>query len=488
MINGPDGGVLTFLSDDELCRIHEATLEILQQVGIVTDSDLILSTFAAAGAEVDASDRRIRISPDFIEAALDTTPGSIVLHGRKPERDLQVKDRCTYFGLGGSPTPHFRELGTGNILTPAKQDVINSTVLGDALENIDFVMSLAGAYDCAPEMHYLHEYDALLRHTSKPIIYSAPNARYAARFLEMAAAVAGGDAELRKRPMVTLFAESISPLCLSSYSEGMAEFAKAGAPILFAPSPIMGATSPVTLSGNLVIGNAETLAGICFAQILQAGTPVIYGPHTPVMDMRTARSTYAATEQAVARAAVAQLARLYGVPSFGTGGGTDAKCPDAQAGAEVSMNVFLNALAGINLSQGVGTMASGSYGCLEMALICDEVIGMAMRAVAGITVDSESLALDVIREIGPRGHFLDHPHTAEFFRREMYLPRLFDRQTVPLWSDAGAKRIDEVASDRVRAILAEHRPEPVGDSATQALAEILNEATAELTQHRDGVV
>ena len=481
-LNGPEGALLCFLSDGELSRINETSLKVLEDVGIATDSDMILRAFSDAGAAVDRDAGRIRIPRSIIGASLKTAPRSVVLYGRNPERDLLVEGKRLYYGLGGSPTPLFRDVGTGNIRTPSKQDVVHSTVLGDALEHIGFVMSLAGAYDCPAAMHYLHEYDALLTNTGKPIIYSAPSARYAARFLEMAAAVVGGEAELKKRPIVTLFAESISPLCISSYSEGMAEFARLGAPILFSPSPMIGATSPVTLSANLVIGNAEALAGICFAQILKPGTPVIYGPHTSAMDMRTARCTYAATEQAVARAAVAQLARFHDLPSFGTGGGTDSKCPDAQAGSEATMNIFLNALAGMNLSQGVGTMGGGSYGCLEMALICDEIIGMAMRAVKGIVVDEESLALEVIREVGPAGHFLDHHHTAGLFKREMFLPKLFDRQPEPAWSEAGARDIHEVASGRVQEILEGHRPDPIPDSSRQELARILREAGKEMAQ------
>ena len=466
---------LKFLSDQQIHRIHRATLELLEDTGLASDSEMILTAFRKAGAPVDVSAGRIKLPPNFVEACLKTVPRSFVLCGRDPSKDLTLEGRNTFFGLGGSPVPHFREVGTGEIRTPTKQDMINSTVLGDALENINFVMSLAGAYDCDPQMHYLHEFDALLRNTSKPIVYCAPSKVYARQLIEMASAVAGGESEFRQRPNVMLFAESLSPLTLPRYCEGMAEFAKAGGPILFAPSAIMGASGPVTLSGFLVLCNAETLAGICLAQILQPGTPVVYGPHTPVLDMQTARSTYAASEQAVARVGVAQLAAFYGIPSFGTAGGTDSKCPDAQAGAEVAQNIFMNVAAGMNLSQGVGTMASGSYGCLEMAVICDEIIGMAKRMSEGIIVDDEALAMDIIRQVGPGGHFLDHPHTAKFFKREMYIPRLFDRQPEELWLQAGGRRIDQMATEKVRKILAEHHPQVVSGSADAELRRILAE-------------
>ncbi|MDP7741273.1 MAG: trimethylamine methyltransferase family protein [Lentisphaeria bacterium] len=476
MIKGPEGGQLTFLSENEVQRIHEAALKVLAETGISTDSELILDAFAGGSANVDRTERRIRIPRDLIDTALSQAPGSIVLHGRDPEKDILVEGRRLYFGLGGSPTPRYREPGTGRVREPTRKDVAQGAVVGDALENISFVMSLAGAYEATGDMHFLHEFEALVTHTTKPIVYCAPSRSSAAMLLEMAAAVAGGEAELRRRPPVTLFAESLSPLCLPSYCENMAEFAAIGAPILFSPSPMMGATSPVTLAGNLVIGHAETLAGLCFVQILNPGTPVIYGPHTPVMDMRTSRSTYAATEQTVARVGVVQLARFCGLPCFGTGGGTDSKCPDAQAGAEIAMNIFFNALAGLNLTQGVGTTGSGDYGCLENALIGNEIIGMALRAVAGVIVDEASLAVDLISEIGPQGDYLAEPHTAEFFRREMYMPGLFDRQSPRLWEEAGGIAADAAAADRVEQILAEHTPEPISEKVCQQLSDILGNA------------
>ena len=474
-------GMLRFLSLQGVSEIHESTLQVLRTIGLTTNSNLIFDTFKKAGFPVDSSEKKIRFPGSMVESALKTVPSSVTLFGRDPEKDLRVDAAAHYYGLGGSATPKFRETGSGRIRIPTKTDVIAATVLGDSLQNIDFVMSLAGAYDCPPEMHYLHEYEALLCNTGKPIIYSAPGRRYASQFLRMASAVVGGEEALKKRPIITLFAETLSPLCLPEYMEGIFEFAAMNAPVLISPSPIMGATSPVTLGGNVVIGNAETLAGVCLSQILKPGTPVIYGPHTPVMDMRTTKSTYAATEQAVARAAVSQMAQYYGIPSFGTGGGTDAKYPDAQAGAEVGMNIFMNAFSGLNLTQGIGTMASGSYGSLEMAFICNEIIGMAKRAAGGIALGEGNLAVETIKDVGPGGHFLDHPHTLEFFRRELYQPVFFDRQPDDLWAQAGEKRIDEVASERVLEILTDHNPTNVADSVKEELSKIIRRAEKDLS-------
>lgn len=144
------------------------------------------------------------------------------------------------------------------------------------------------------------------------------------------------------------------------------------------------------------------------------------------------------------------------------------------------MNIFMNVMAGMNLSQGIGTMAGGSYGCLEMAVVCDEVIGMAMRTLEGIVVDEKSLAFEVISEVGPGGHFLGHPHSVKFFKKEMFFPNLFDRQSEPLWAKAGGKRIEEIAREKVLHILSEHKPDPISDSAKSKMSRILKEATQEM--------
>ncbi|MDH7500386.1 MAG: trimethylamine methyltransferase family protein, partial [candidate division NC10 bacterium] len=165
----------------------------------------------------------------------------------------------------------------------------------------------------------------------------------------------------------------------------------------------------------------------------------------------------------------AQLARYYGLPSFNTGAGCDAKVVDAQAAAEVTMGIFLNALSGLTLTQTMGTMAGGTFGSLEMLVICDEIVGMAKRILRGVEVSDEKLAVDLIRTIGPGGHFLDQEHTLRHFREEFFFARLFDRREIPQWEAEGGKRIDEVAGARVRKILSQPAPQLLSSSAERAL-------------------
>ncbi len=414
-------------------------------------------------------DRSVKFPRHLVEWALRSAPKSFILPGRDPALDLLIEQRRVYYGMGGSPVPFFWDWQEQILRSAVEADMVSCTRVGHALGNVDFIMSLAAAGDAPQELHYLYEYNAVLRNSTKPIIYSAPSRRYAAMFLEMAAAASGGESEFRRRPSVMLFSQPTSPLEIGSYNEGMIEFAAWGAPILFSPGIMLGATGPATLAGALVQGNAENLAGLVLSQLLKPGTPVVYGVHTPVLDMRTMRCTYAGTEQSLGRAAMAQLARHYGLPSFNTGGGCDSKAVDAQAAAEATMGIFLNGLSGLTLTQTMGTMAGGTFGSLEMLIICDEIVAMAKRILGGVDTSNEKLAVDVIKGVGPGGHFLDSEHTLRHFRQEFFFPRLFDRRGIPEWEADGAKGIDEVARSRVKEILAAPAPKILSPSADRAL-------------------
>ncbi len=469
MKEGLRGGLLNVLSEADVERIHEASLRVLGEYGVRCDSTAILRIFKQGGARVDEDTRMIRIPRDLVQWAIATAPKSFVFPGRDPTFDLLIEQPRVYYGLGGSAVPYFWDLDRQALRPPTEADMVMATRVGQVLPNVDFIMSLAAADDRPQDMHYLYEYNAILRNTTKPVIYSAPGREYAATFLEMAAAASGGESEFRRRPSVMLFTQPVSPLQIVDYNEGMIEFAAYGAPILYSPGAMMGATSPATLAGSLAQGNAENLVGVVLSQLLKPGTPIVYGPHTPVMDMSTLRCTYAGTEQALARAGMAQLARHYGLPSFNTGAGCDAKVVDAQAAAEASLGIFLNALAGLTLTQTMGTMAGGTFGSLEMLVICDEIVAMAKRLLRGIEVSDETLALDVIETVGPGNHFLETEHTLRTFRREFFFPQLFDRLSVPEWQAVRGVPVDVVARAKVKEILSGQASPALSASVERAL-------------------
>jgi trimethylamine--corrinoid protein Co-methyltransferase len=475
------GGSHNVLSDVDVERIHNASLTLLREYGIFSESDLILDIFTQGGAIVDRESRMIRLPADMVEAALKSAPRSFTFYGRDPQYDLAIEKGPIYFGMGGTSEPFIWDYKTGKPRSPTKADMVRCTRLGQAARQIDFIMALCSAGDYPGEEVFLHEYDAIFRNTTKPVLYTSPGRWYTQKFIELAAAACGGETEFRERPWIMLFTQTVSPLKIGHYSEGMVDAAEFGVPILTAPGPMMGATSPTTLAGNLVQSNSEALFSLVMAQLIKPGTPVVYGPHVAVMDMVTAQCTYGSAEQHLGRSAVAQFGRFYDLPTFGLGGGVEAKLPDAEAASQATMGLFANALSGLTLTQCLGTLASGMYGSPEMLLICDEIVSMIKRFVEGISVTEETLAMEVMKEVGHTGDFLSHDHTAQWFRKELYFPVLFRRQSIDKWLAAGARPIVDVAHEQVESILAKASPVPLPDGADEALEKVLQEAIRDLS-------
>jgi trimethylamine---corrinoid protein Co-methyltransferase len=238
----------------------------------------------------------------------------------------------------------------------------------------------------------------------------------------------------------------------------------------------MGATGPATVVGTVVLANAELLFGVVLTQLVQAGAKIVLKPDTNVFDMRTTQVTYGSPEQDLGKVAMIQLARRYQIPIYCLGGGVECKVPDAEAAAEAMLSMLVNGLAGATLNQSLGSLAWGLYGSPEMVVICDEMVSMIKRVLDGITVNDDTIGLDVIRAVGPGGNFLDQDHTIQYFRKELYYPRLFKRLTIDEWVHAGSKMIHEVAHERVEQILSQAKPLELAADVDAALERALNKA------------
>jgi len=478
---GLKGGQLRLLTKKEARDIHLASLEVLEDVGMRSPSEKILRVFEEAGAEIDHKDRRVKIPQHLVEESLRKAPKEIVFCGRNPKNDILLEDGRIYFGLGGTPVPYIRDVETGEIRRPTKKDMADATRVGDALPNIKFIMSIAGAFDVPYQAEYLHEFETLFNNTEKPILYSCPGTYAAQKVLEMASTIVGGRDELRKKPILTLYAETVTPLAFSTTNENIIEFAKAGVPFTNGPMPMLGGTAPMTLSGAGVVSNSENLATLTLSQLVNPHAPVIFTCWATAMDPVTSRCSYGAPEFALGTSVLdATMAHYYGLPSYGFGGCSDSKLPDAQAGAEVMMNSMMAGLCGVNLIHDCGYLAGGSIGSIEMAVICNEIIGMVSRIVKGIEVNDETLAVDVIRAVGPEGHFMSQKHTLKHLETELFFPKLFDRTSEVTWAKAGKRDLRDVAKENAKKILKEHFPEPLPKDVERQLAQIVKDAEKEL--------
>lgn len=467
------------LTSDEVQQVHTTSLEILERVGISTNSKTITDIFTRNGAEIKANTGHVRIPRSLVADALKSAPKDVHLYGRYQSEMVLERGRV-HFGFGGTPLHQIFDMDTGRSRASTKQDVANATRLGDALPNLAFVMAICGATDVPHETEHLHELEVVFANTSKHVVWALPEACTAKKAIQMATVVVGGKEELRKRPVLSCYSESISPLAFSTMNEDLVEFANAGLPVFFTGCPMVGLTGPSTLIGTYALGNAETLAALALTQIINPGTPFIYGPGIGVSDLRTLRFSFAAPEWAMGHVIQSQIAALYQLPTFGWGGSSDSKMPDSQAGAEAALMSLMSALSGINMIHCCGYLAGSDYGSMEMAVICDEIVSWIFRVMEGTRVDQETLALDVIQDVGSTGSYLKHKHTFAHLKKEVFTPRLFDRYNEPIWAQKGRKEVQQVARERVRKILTEHNAEPLSSDAKAALRKIVQAADHEI--------
>ena len=486
MKTGMKGGNLTVLSESELDRIYQASLSLLMDPGIQSDSDLVLDLFDKSDALVNRESRQIRLPQHMIEAAIQSAPGSFTLYGRDdPAMDMLLEPGRVYYGMGGTSEPMFWDWDEWKPRQPAKTDMIKSTQVGHALTNIDFVQTLCMSGDQPTSEIFFHDFDAIFRNTTKPTVLNILERPFTERLLEMTAAVSGGESGLAEKPSVLGIVTPISPLKFPRMNEGLFDVVKAGVPVLYSPGPLMGATSPATVAGTIVLTNAEVLFGVVLTQLIQPGAKIVLKPDTDVFDMKTTQVTYDSPEQNLGKIAMVQLAKRYNIPIYGLAGGVECKVPDGEAAAEAMMGMLLNGLAGMTMNQSLGTLAFGLYGSPEMVVICDEIADMIRRVLTGIVIDDDTLAVDLIRQVGPGGDFLSQDHTVRYFRKELWFPKLFRRQTIEDWTNAGGKMIHQVAHERVLDILAKAGPIELPTGVDAELERALNKAHVWAASVRD---
>ena len=470
-IRGLRGRWLNFLSKQQIYDMHLAVLEVLECIGVRVETDLMLKMFHEGGGYVDFKKRIVRFPEYMVEEAIHKAPKRVVLMGRKPQYDVILEDNRICFGLGGSPKSRILDLESGILREPLKKDVEDGTRLGDALEKISFIQNLAQAMDVPKKVQYDHVAQAMFNNTEKHLLITAPSAEEAERIIRMASVVE----EAFGRKPISIYSGPASPLMLTASQENIIVAAEKGLPIVLCNAPMAGATAPVTLAGAVVQNIAENLSALILSQLVKPGIPVVLGSTSTVMDPRTGSFSLGAPELMLEQVMSAQMSHYYGLPYFGCGCCSDSKTFDVQAAVEAAMTGLTAALGGLNMIQDVGVIDLDDAGCFELAVLSEEIIGIIERILRGFSVDDEALALDVIAEVGPGGHFLAHRHTLKFVEEEIYLPRLFDRRSEGDWFRGGAKDLRDVIRERAKKILKEHQPEPLPKHVQKKLDYLVKE-------------
>ena len=468
-------GYLEVLSQEDLEQIHEASLSLLEDVGVRVPYEPLLELVRDAGARVDFDKQIVRFPAPLVEDLLKRVPSSFKWHARNPQYDMHLGgDTINYIGASTLVTVFDLE---GCRRPATLQDARDFTRLKDALPNIQDSYTAVHPRDVPDYTAHAHQLYIQFKYSQKPARARMFGTQISHDCIRMAQVVAGSAQALRERPNLLVVINTVSPLSHArEQMEALVEYARAGFPLFAAPEVQAGGTGPVTLAGSFAQQNAEILSVLCMAQIINPGLGVGYGTVSSVLDMRNGIMPYSSPEACLFNIATAQFGRFYHIPSRGTAGFTDANLLDMQAGFETGMTMLVATLAGINLILGAaGSLENALAASYEKFVIDDEVISYIKRVVRGVEVTPETLALDVIRSVGPGGNFLGTQHTLKNFKREHFIPALSNRAKYDSWVTAGAKPIHMLAREKASRILREHQPAPLDPAVEEELLAILHE-------------
>ena len=465
-----------FLTDEQLGVLQEATLRILEDVGVRFPSDRALRVFEEHGARVDRATEVVRLSRDLVWRALATVPRTFTMGARDPAYDLDLGDGATYFTTDGCGVETV-DLETREQRPSRKSDVAMMARICDRLPSIGFIWPMVSAQDfgrTAP----LHEMDACwnasVKHVQSETIMGAAPARYA---VEMATVLAGDRQQLRRRPPLTLVVCTIAPLVQDHEGiEGALELAAAGIPVGFLSMPTLGTTAPATIPGALAMGDAEIISAVVLMQLAHPGAPVFHSIMQAWADPRSgAYVSYPLDGRW--RYAPVEMAHRWGMPSLGACYGTDSPLPGTwQSAAEVALDPFWAGLVGPEIVTGMGLVRTYTLLYPESVILDDDLYQRARAALMAPELSEETLALDVIAAVGPGGHFLAEKHTRTHMRGSLV------RSLALQLDDEGRAYRDpvEVARERAAWILANHEVEPIEDAKRAEMTRILAAADAEI--------
>jgi trimethylamine--corrinoid protein Co-methyltransferase len=467
---------LTVLTENEISDIQNASLEILNKIGVRVPHAEMRALFSAAGAQVDAGNELVKIPERTIMNCLASAGKSFTLYGRDREKQARFGvGKRNYNSIAGEA------LWVDDTCTvrryAALADVTTAARLADALPYINLVGAMADPQDVPVSYRCVATVIEQLKNTTKPVHFWFNDRASAQYVLEALIAVAGSESEVVNYPCTYPFLEPISPLKFPYNGiDLLFETARLSLPVSIGPMAQMGATAPCTIAGTLAQENAEILAGICITQLIKPGTPVCYGGIPHAFDMRTTQLIFAGPEQVLLSIAMTQMGKHYQLPVYINVGLTDSKLPDAQAGLEAGITLTCGVMAGADIFGHLGISGVDQAASPVMLMLQHEIIGYIERVMRSFDVDPDTLALDVIRSVGHDGQFLGEMHTARNFRKELWFPQLLDREYWVNWMEQGATTMHERCIGRKNEILSSHAPTRMDEETVKELDRILDAA------------
>ena len=468
------------VSEDQLEAIHQASLTVLEEIGMDFLHDEARAILKSAGADVDPGSQRVRLPRQLVEAQIGLAPRSFTLHARNPERSVEIGGNAVAFGsVASAPNVADRDGGRrpGN-----RADYQNLIRLGQSLDSIHFW----GGYPVEPaDVHAsVRHLDALfdmLTLSDKPIhAYSLGRERNLDG-LELVRIARGIDREtLEREPSVFTIINTSSPLRLDTpMLEGIIQMARANQVTCVTPFTLAGAMAPVTVAGAVTQQNAEALAGLAFTQIVRPGAPFVYGGFTSNVDMKSGAPAFGTPEYMKACLLGGQLARRYGVP-YRSSNTNAANTVDAQAAYESVFSLWGAIMGGVNLlMHGAGWMEGGLQASFEKMVLDADLLAMVAEFLRPVKVDPEELALDAMREVGPGGHFFGCAHTQARYRTAFFAPMISDWRNYETWREAGSPTAYDTANRLYRQRLASFQEPPIDPAIREELEAFVARRKAE---------
>lgn len=448
------------LSSDQCEEAYLSALEILERTGADIFSAEALSLFVNGGCWVEGN--RVRFPSHIVEMAVQTVPSRVVISNRKGERTMFLEGQNTFVGPG---------TGSNFVIDPfsgerrdiQKSDYQQTALVCDALPNIDFVSGVGGC-----------SFGDLVKNTTKPIVQKVAGLQQCEKILKIAAVVAGSAEAVRRSPFFILQVESTSPLSGSGEAIDQVIFAgKNRVPVIYATQAFSGDLAPATMAGSLAMALADCLVGLVANQLAESGAPFVMGGLLSSFDQKSNSRTFGAPEHGLLSSALVDICRYLHIPNYIMGGCTDSKILDAQGSLEAAFSLLSGGLSGANVIQGCNVIESGNTTSLDLLVMSDEIMGMVKRILRGIDVNDDTMAVDVIDEVGPGGHFLGAEHTIMNFRSETWWPTLLNRKRYDEWSAGGKKTLAQRTNEKTQSILHNHQPESLPEETIAKINELL---------------
>ena len=460
---------LEILTEEQVETIHKGTLEVLWVTGVRVEHKRALKLFERNGCKVDYDEMRVKIPPGLVEECLRKCPSSFHVKARDSKNNLMLGGNTIYFGP--APGQQTVDLDTWEPRTATRKEFYDGVTVLDALENLHLLCPYTpyfGFEGVPPVMAMPESFAAKIRNSTK-FHWEGFSNNSEIFTIEMAQAVGieiFGSCTVA--PPLTIYPDAV---------EVLFRFTEAEFPLRIVSGQVMGGNAPATIAGAIVINNAELIAGLSLVQLIKPGARVLVKDFSFPMDMKTGAPNFGSIEICLHNAASSQIFPKYGVPLSSTTAFPSSKLPDYQCGYEKACCALIAGLSGANKLLLHGSIHGELTHHPVQAILDDDLAGMVGRFLEGITVSHETLAIDLIEEVGPiPGYFLNKEHTRKWWRQERFMPKVADRLTYPEWMDTGKKSCLDYAKERMEEILTTHKPTPLTPSQEEDIERILEEA------------